>query len=101
MAKAGKGRRTAQYNPGAETLGQYVEAVLQHTRKAHDEGGRIIHETPKSRRRRFASEIWANRQAHGNPLRKWTPATLNGVPVRIRAVGKELLQIDLRKATNQ
>ncbi len=44
MAKRGKGRRTVQYNPGAKTLGEYLNAVLQHTRGAHDEGGRIIHE---------------------------------------------------------
>ena len=96
MARKGKGRRTAQYNPGAQSLGEYVNAVLQHTRKAHDEGGRIIHETPKSKRREYASEIWSARQARGNPLKKWTPATLNGARVRIRAVGKGL-QIDLGK----
>ena len=63
FARAGLGRRTRQYNPGAETLAQYVLAVTAHTRGAHDEGGRIIHETPKSKRREFAAEIWARRRA--------------------------------------
>ncbi len=96
MARTGKGRRTAQYNPGAKTLGEYLNAILTHTRGAHDEGGRIIHETPKGKRASYASEIWARRKSHGNPLKKWTRATLNGVPVRLRAVGKGL-QIDIGK----
>ncbi len=68
MAKSGVGRRTVQYNPahkGAQTLGEYMQAVLQHTRGSHDAAGRIIHETPKARRREFASEIWARRESHG------------------------------------
>ena len=100
MAKRGKGRRTVQFNPGAKTLGEYLNAVLQHTRGAHDEGGRIIHETSKSKRREYGSEIWARRKSHGNPLKKWTPATLNGARVRIRAVGKGLL-VDLGKLVNR
>lgn len=60
------GRRTRQYNPGAETLSQYVEAVLEHRRGAYDAGGKIIHETPPDRRSRFAKEIWRRRRAHGN-----------------------------------
>ena len=66
MAKTGEGRRTVQYNPasgGAQTLGEYMQAVLQHTRGAHDEGGKIIHATPKARRKKFASEIWRTRSA--------------------------------------
>ena len=152
MAKKGKGRRTVQYNPGAATLGEYLNAVLQHTRGAHDEGGRTIHETSKSKRADYASEIWARRKSHGNPstnyrgatiedlgefkgfrvtipksvardrrvktfetyslpmakqkidaefgranpLRQWTPAKLNGVRVRVRAVGRKVV-IDLGK----
>jgi hypothetical protein len=66
MSRSGQGRRTVQYNPGgAKTLWEYTQAVLQHTRKAHDAAGRIIHETPKSRRREFASQIWAARQGRG------------------------------------
>lgn len=68
MARTGEGRRTVQYNPahkGALTLGEYIQAVLQHTRGAHDAAGKIIHETPKAKRREFASQIWAAREARG------------------------------------
>jgi len=66
MARTGQGRRTVQYNPGgAKTLWEYTQAVLQHTRKAHDEAGRIIHETPKWKRQEYASQIWAARHARG------------------------------------
>ena len=68
MARTGAGRRTVQYNPkhkGAQTLGEYMQAVLQHTRGSHDAAGKIIHETPKWRRKEFASEIWARRESHG------------------------------------
>jgi hypothetical protein len=49
--------RGLKTNPGAETLGAYMSAVVDHRRGAHDQGGRIIHETPKARRSRFAREI--------------------------------------------
>jgi hypothetical protein len=65
MAKQGRGVRTRQYNPGAKTLGAYVDAAVNHTRGAHDAGGRVIHETPKAKRREFAREI-AFRKRH-NP----------------------------------
>ena len=61
MARAGIGRRTRQYNPGARTLAEYVQAVTQHRRGAHDEAGRIIHETPKETRRALAAAIWRRR----------------------------------------
>lgn len=61
-ARAGKGRRTRQYNPGAETLAEYVHAAVDHQRGQHDEGGRIIHETSKERRTEFAKEIWRRRR---------------------------------------
>ena len=65
MARAGQGKRTHQYNPGAYTLAQYTQAALQHTRGAHDAGGRIIHETTKEKRQEFAAEIWRRRRARG------------------------------------
>lgn len=65
MAKAGGGRRTRQFNPGAETLAQYVSAAVEHQRGAHDPGGLVIHETPKERRSAFAEEIWRRRRRHG------------------------------------
>jgi hypothetical protein len=76
MARTGQGQRTEQYNPGAETAAQYKRAVAIHESHyepgrgrvgEHDEGGAIIHDTPKSKRREYASEIWAARKAHGNP----------------------------------
>jgi len=65
LARAGTGKRTRQYNPGARTLAQYTEAVLQHRRGRHDAGGKIIHETPKEKRQEFAADIWRRRRAHG------------------------------------
>jgi len=65
MARAGKGRRTIQYNAGARTLGEYVQAATAHQRGAHDAAGRILHETPKAKRREFAAEIWRRRKQHG------------------------------------
>ena len=64
-ARAGRGRRTRQFNPGAETLAQYVQAVIEHRRGAHDPAGRVIHETPKAQRREFAAEIWRRRRERG------------------------------------
>lgn len=77
MAKQRKGRRTAQYNPGTKTLGAYAQAVATHTRGAHDESGKIIHDTPKSKRREFAGEIWDRRKARGNPRERKIPKNEN------------------------
>ncbi len=65
MARAGEGGRTKQYNPGAYSLAQYAEAVTHHTRREHDAGGKVIHETPKKKRQEFAEEIWRRRQKRG------------------------------------
>jgi hypothetical protein len=65
MARTGQGQRTRQYNPAARTLAQYTEAALQHTRGQYDDGGKIIHDTPKEIRQRFADEIWCRRRARG------------------------------------
>ena len=80
--KAGRGVRTRQYNPkkkkrnpGATNLAQYVQAAVEHTRGAHDDGGRVIHETPKAKRREFAREI-AFRKGYRNPRRR--NATMTG-----------------------
>jgi len=66
MAKAGQGRRTRQYNPGAETLADYVQAAVEHQRGAHDPGGLVIHETPPEVRSRFAKIIWKRRRERGH-----------------------------------
>jgi hypothetical protein len=65
MAKAGQGRRTRQFNPGAETLAQYVSAAVEHKRGTYDAGGLVIHETPKEKRQAFAKEIWRRRRRSG------------------------------------
>ncbi len=65
MAKAGKGRRTRQYNSGAKSLGAYVAAASKHRRGTWDAGGKVIHDTPKSKRSEFAREIWALRRQLG------------------------------------
>jgi hypothetical protein len=49
--------RGAGKNPGADSLGEYMAAVADHRPGAHDRGGKVIHETPKSRRSKFAREI--------------------------------------------
>jgi len=64
-AKAGEGRRTRQFNPGAETFAQYVRAAVEHERGEHDAGGLVIHETPKEKRQAFAKEIWRRRRRSG------------------------------------
>ena len=69
MARAGHGRRTRQFNHGATTLAEYSQAAADHVRGSHDEGGRIIHETPPARRRAFAQEIWRRRRERGSDKR--------------------------------
>ena len=57
--RIGAGVRTRQYNPssGVPTFAQYVWAVTQHSRGAHDEGEAIIHSTPRSKRIEYALRI--------------------------------------------
>jgi RuvA, C-terminal domain len=69
----GQGVRTRQYNPGATNLAQYVQAAVDHVRGAHDEGGKILHETPKSKRRSFAREIaFRKTGSYQNPVNIFT-----------------------------
>ena len=44
-------------NPASPTFEQYLHGVKIHTRGAHDEGGKIIHATPKATRREYAERI--------------------------------------------
>ena len=44
-------------NPDVPSFAQYAWAVSQHVRGAYDEGGAIIHATPKSKRREYADRI--------------------------------------------
>src|SRR5256885_10751321 len=48
----GAGKATNQYNPssGVPSFQQYMWAVSNHTRGAHDQAGAIIHATPKHKR---------------------------------------------------
>jgi hypothetical protein len=58
--RVGKGRPTNQYNPAgsaAPTFQQYAWAVANHSRTAHDEGGAIIHATPRRLRVEYAQRI--------------------------------------------
>jgi hypothetical protein len=83
MARSGEGRRTEQYNPGsvrnltpeggAANIKEYVMAGEQHTRHAHDAAGKIIHATPKSKRREWAGQIWDSRRAKGTA--RWGSAS--------------------------
>jgi hypothetical protein len=83
MAKAGKGVRTRQYNPasrGATNLAQYVQAAVDHVRGSHDAAGKILHDTPKAERRRFAKEIWFRRGYRGqNPRKKSLAAKIDSL----------------------
>lgn len=55
---AGSKIRTRQYNPGSvPTFSQYAWAVSNHRRGAHDEGGAIIHATPRHKRIEYARRI--------------------------------------------
>lgn len=55
----GAGVRTQQFNPavGIPTFQQYVWAVTHHSRGGHDEGGAIIHATPRDKRIEYARRI--------------------------------------------
>lgn len=52
--------RTKQYNPakkGVPSFEQYAWAVANHSRGAHDQGGEVIHATPRSKRIEYARRI--------------------------------------------
>lgn len=62
---------TGKSNPGADTLGEYMAAVAEHSPGRHDRGGRVIHETPKARRSRFAREIARiKKERYGSSMRQ-------------------------------
>ena len=80
--RVGAGRPTNQYNPsvGVPSFAQYAWAVSNHSRGAHDEGGAVIHATPKHKRIEYARRIAAGK-SRSNPwpfsrpdARKTTPA---------------------------
>lgn len=58
--KWGSKVRTVQYNPAKKAVPsfqQYGWAVAHHRKGAHDEGGAIIHATPRSKRIEYARRI--------------------------------------------
>ncbi len=61
------GQRFRKNPGGAKTLGAYVDAAVNHTRGAHDAGGKVIHETPKAKRKEFAREIAWRKGSRRNP----------------------------------
>lgn len=64
--KAGAGVRTVQYNPASvPTFQQYAWAVAHHVREAHDEGGAIIHATPRHKRIEYAQRIAETKRGRG------------------------------------
>lgn len=62
------GRPTQQFNPSkVPTFGQYAWAVAHHVRGATDEGGAVIHATPRAKRLEYArriSELKSKRGTH-------------------------------------
>lgn len=103
MAKAGRGVRTRQYNPGATNLAQYVQAAMDHVRGSHDAAGKVLHETPKAVRREFAREIWFRRGYRGNPPQDIMPEfwagklkDSHGRMVKTKEQAKAILLSELR-----
>ena len=77
--KVGAGRPTNQYNPakgGVPSFEQYMWAVSNHSRGAHDAGGAVIHATPKHKRIEYARRIASKAQATKRERLddRWNPA---------------------------
>ena len=97
-------REALKKNPGATNLAQYVQAALDHSRGSHDAGGKVIHETPKAKRREFAREIWF-RRGYRNPPADIMPEfragklrSSRGRLVRKKSEAKAILLSELRRA---
>ena len=78
--RVGAGRPTNQYNPaksGVPTFEQYMWAVSNHSRGAHDAGGAVIHATPKHKRIEYARRIVTKaQQTKRDKLDdRWNPPT--------------------------
>jgi hypothetical protein len=70
MARAGFGKRTAQYNPagGARSLGQWIVAVTSMKGAGPMKLGdavEMVRSTSPSKRSEYAREIWRLRRKHG------------------------------------
>jgi hypothetical protein len=74
--RAGKGKRTRQFNPTpgkVPTYQQYKRAVSLHVRGEFDEGGAIIHATPPDVRSGYARMIAAEKRKRGTHRRSEVP----------------------------
>jgi hypothetical protein len=76
--RLGAGKPTNQYNPAKQdypSFQQYMWAVSNHARGAHDAGGAIIHATPKHKRieyaRRILSKALATKRERADE--RWNP----------------------------
>ena len=97
----GAGKPTNQYNPstGVPTFAQYAWAVSNHSRGAHDEGGAIIHATPKHKRIEYARRIAevAGKTKRERFESRWNPVAQYAV---LRG-GKVVFRSDDRYETSQ
>ena len=74
--RIGAGRPTRQYNPAGKsvpTFEQYLWAVKHHSKGAHDEGGAVIHATPKHKRIEYALRIAAFKSGRGAAAKDEVP----------------------------
>ena len=73
--RAGAGKRTRQFNPsqGVPSFEQYCWAVSHHSREAHDEGGAVIHATPRHKRIEYAARIAGLKAERGTGGRDVVP----------------------------
>ena len=80
----GLGRRTRQYNPGAETLGAWMAAVASingdSIQMKIPDAVALIEATPDARRSRFAKQIWALRRRRGTEHLTGRRSTRREVP---------------------
>jgi hypothetical protein len=70
MARAGFGKRTAQYNPdgGARSVGQWIMAVTSMKSAGPmklADAVEMVRATSPAKRSEYAREIWRTRRAHG------------------------------------
>jgi hypothetical protein len=67
--RAGIGRKTRQFNPGATSLGQWLTAVTsmkgENSAMSVADAVAMIHATPPAMRSEFAAEIWRRRRERG------------------------------------
>lgn len=65
--------RMMRANPSVPTFAQYAFAVSTHERGAHDEGGAIIHATPKKLRSEYAERIADVKRGRGTGRKSEVP----------------------------